>query len=770
MTLPTTLLHFLLLLLPFLLTFNLSYALTKDGVLLLSFKYAVLSDPNYVLSNWNYNDTTPCSWNGVVCSPILTSTNTTPRVTSLSLPNSHLIGSIPFDLGLIENLQVLDLSNNSLNGSLPSSFCQPSSQLRLLNLSSNLITGEVPETITQLRFLEILNLSDNSLVGKVPDNLSNLQNLTVVSLRNNYLSGFLPNGFRKLQVLDLSFNLLNGTLPLNFGGDSISYLNISYNRFSGKISPDFAARIPVNATVDFSFNNLTGEIPREIVFLNQEENRFSGNVGLCGEPTKKPCPIPSSPTSSPAIAAIPKTFDDDDDSMSPNGSYEQKQQNGGLRSGTVIGIVVGDIVGIGVLAMIFVYLYKRKKEENAIKNEVEVEHSSSVKSSSSTTSETRRFTRWSCLRKRTEEESSSDATLSSDSDVEAAKHVQNYQKGHEDQKQIQNKTGTLVTMDGEKELEVETLLKASAYILGATGSSIMYKAVLEDGTSLAVRRIGESGVERFKDFENQVKVVAKLVHPNLVRIRGFYWGHDEKLIIYDFVPNGCLANVRYRKVGSSPSHLAWEARLKIAKGVARGLAYLHEKKHVHGNLKPSNILLCNDMEPKIGDFGLEKIVTGDTSYKAGGSARIFGSKRSTASRDSFQDMTFGPSPSPSPSSIGGVSPYNAPESLRSLKPHPKWDVYSFGVIFLELLTGKVVILDDMGQGPGLLVEDKSRALRMADVAIRGEMEGKEEGLLACFKLGYCCVSNVPQKRPLMKEVLQVLDKIPLSSYSSSSYY
>lgn len=98
---------------------------------------------------------------------------------------------------------------------------------------------------------------------------------------------------------------------------------------------------------------------------------------------------------------------------------------------------------------------------------------------------------------------------------------------------------------GEKQLELETLLKASAYILGATGSSIMYKAVLEDGTTLAVRRIGESSVERFKDFENQVRLISKLVHPNLVRIRGFYWGTDEKLIIYDFVPNGSLANARY---------------------------------------------------------------------------------------------------------------------------------------------------------------------------------------------------------------------------------
>lgn len=220
------------------------------------------------------------------------------------------------------------------------------------------------------------------------------------------------------------------------------------------------------------------------------------------------------------------------------------------------------------------------------------------------------------------------------------------------------------------------------------------------------------------------------------------------------------------KPGSSPCHLPWEARLKIAKGVARGLAYLHEKKHVHGNLKPSNVLLGSDMEPKIGDFGLERIVTGDTSYK-GGSFRNFGSKRSTASRDSFQDFTAGPSPSPSPSSLG-VSPYHAPESLRSLKPNPKWDVYSFGVILLELLTGKVVILDESGQIPGL--DDKNRAFKMADVAIRADVEGKEDALLACFKLGYGCASPTPQKRPSMKEALQVLEKFPSSTSSSSYYY
>ncbi|CBI33770.3 unnamed protein product, partial [Vitis vinifera] len=540
-----------------------------------------------------------------------------------------------------------------------------------------------------------LSLSNFQLLGSIPDDLGMIEHLRNLDLSNNAFNGSLPLSLfnaSELQVMDLSNNLISGELPEVDGGlASLQLLNLSDNALAGRI-PDYL------------------KIPEANVLYNQQTKSFSGNTGLCGKPLKAP--------------SMPKTIDSTPVTSPGTTNGSRKQDENGLRPATIVGIVLGDIVGVGILAVIFLY---------------------DIWSSSSSSSETRGVTAWSCLPKRGDEEDSTETTGSD---------------GEEEQ------TMQTVTVDGEKELELETLLKASAYILGATGSSIMYKAVLEDGTTLAVRRIGESGVERFRDFENQVKVIAKLVHPNLVRIRGFYWGVDEKLVIYDFVPNGSLASARYRKVGSSPCHMPWEVRLKVAKGAARGLTYLHDKKHVHGNLKPSNILLGIDMEPKIGDFGLERLVSGETSYKAGGSARNFGSKRSTASRDSFQDMPVGPSPSPSPSSLG-VSPYHAPESLRSLKPNPKWDVFSFGVILLELLTGKVIVSDDLGLG--LASEDKGRVLRMADAAIRADLEGKEDALLACFKLGFSCVSPAPQKRPSMKEAVQVLEKIPSSS-SSSSYY
>ncbi|CAH2076271.1 unnamed protein product [Thlaspi arvense] len=574
---------------------------------------SVLVDPLFLLHSWNYNHETPCSWRGVSC-------NNDSQVVTLSLPNSQLLGSIPSDLGSLKTLQSLDLSNNSFNGPLPVSFFN-ATELRLLDLSSNMISGEVPAAIGDLHSLLTLNLSDNALAGKLPANLVTLRNLTVVSLDNNYFSGQIPGGWRAVQFLDLSSNLINGSLPPDFGGECIRYLNVSFNQISGEIPPEIGAKFPRNATIDLSFNNLTGSIPNSPVFLNQESNFVSGNPGLCGDPTRNPCPITSSPsivsdadapTSTPAIAAIPNTIGSTP-VTDPTTQQSNPNPRTGLRPGVIIGIVLGDIAGISILAVIFLYIYRCKKNmsvDNNINNKQRKETADTItlspsSSSSSSPDESRRFAKWSCLRKDPE------TTPSDEEEDEETGYNGDQRSGDNGE----NKQGTLVTVDGEKEMEIETLLKASAYILGATGSSIMYKAVLEDGAVFAVRRLGENG----------------------------------------------------------------------------------------------------------------------------------------------------PTPSPSPSSVGPLSPYCAPETFRSLKPSPKWDVFGFGVILLELLTGKIVSAEEIGLGNGLTVEEGHRALRMADVVIRGELEGKEDFLLSCFKLGFSCASPVPQKRPTMKESLAVLERFPHNS-------
>lgn len=166
-----------------------------------------------------------------------------------------------------------------------------------------------------------------------------------------------------------------------------------------------------------------------------------------------------------------------------------------------------------------------------------------------------------------------------------------------------------------------------------------------------------------------------------------------------------------------------------------------------------------DLEPIISDFGLDRLILGNNSYKASNSDRHFGSQRSTTTT---QDHPITATHyARSSSSVTNISPYQAPESVENLKPNPKWDVYSFGIVLLELLTGRVFSDTELSQWTaGSMLEDKNRVLRLGDVALRADVEAKEDAILACFKLGFSCASFVPQKRPSMKEALQVLEKIP----------
>ncbi|MFQ6662070.1 hypothetical protein Gotur_030006, partial [Gossypium turneri] len=221
---------------------------------------------------------------------------------------------------------------------------------------------------------------------------------------------------------------------------------------------------------------------------------FFGIPLLCGEVTKHDCLVPSSPTSPPAIVVIPKTMESDILESSPRG---KKLGQNKLKPGIIIGIIVKDIVGIGFVIMVFLLAYKlkrKKRVEATMKKKAKI-----AKDNWSITSlslESRGFTRWSSLSKRGEYEEKSDT-----------REDQSESKSRDNQRQKENeheKKGILVIVDGEKQLELNMLLKTSTFILGATGSSKMYKKMLEDRTCLAVRMICKNNVDQFRDFENQV--------------------------------------------------------------------------------------------------------------------------------------------------------------------------------------------------------------------------------------------------------------------------
>jgi serine/threonine protein kinase len=230
------------------------------------------------------------------------------------------------------------------------------------------------------------------------------------------------------------------------------------------------------------------------------------------------------------------------------------------------------------------------------------------------------------------------------------------------------------------------------------------------------------------------------------------------------------------KPGSSPVNLGWSARLRIARGVARGLAFLHDKKWVHGNVKPSNVLLDADMEPLLADLGIDRLVRSgraDGNHRPATSA-WFGNKRSAKS---LPDLSPPPGPgAPSASPLAGGAPsetathYRAPEAAaasRSTKPSAKWDVYSFGVLLLELVAGRALTSLELCQCGA--AAEKAQALRVTDPALREEMEGREEAVASCLRLGAACCAVAPSKRPSMRDALQAIERIPaLASAATAS--
>ena len=208
--------------------------------------------------------------------------------------------------------------------------------------------------------------------------------------------------------------------------------------------------------------------------------------------------------------------------------------------------------------------------------------------------------------------------------------------------------------------------------------------------------------------------------------------------------------------------LPWPVRLKIIKGIAKGLVYLHEfspKKYVHGDLKPNNVLLGHNMEPHISDFGLGRLAS-----IAGGSPTLQ-SNRVAAEKPQERQKSL--SSDVLASNMMGNG-YQAPEALKVVKPSQKWDVYSYGVILLEMITGRLPIIQvgnsemDLVQWIQLCIEEKKPFADVLDPYL-AEDAGKEEEIIAVLKIAMACIHSSPEKRPTMRHVLDALDRLSISS-------
>ncbi|KAM0002877.1 putative protein kinase RLK-Pelle-LRR-III family [Helianthus debilis subsp. tardiflorus] len=551
------------------------------------------------------------------------------------------------------------------------------SKLVLENMN---LTGTLNSTtLIQLDQIRVLSLKQNSISGQIPQ-LSGLQNLKSLYLSYNNFSGEFPASLttlHRLKTIVLSGNHLSGVIPdsiLNVKRLYVLYLDD--NRFTGKVPP-------LNQTglryLNLSNNQLSGKIPATSVLVRFNSTSFSGNSDLCGNAFNIPCGLAPSP----ATAA----------------PYRRSHRHRRIRNTVIIAGCVGGVLLLCILiALLLSIMCCKKSQQKSTEFRVKGEKVAAVSDGGGGGGGG----------------GGGESGFTSEGDDSCV-------------------VGKLVFFEGGEGVEtgynLEDLLKASAETLGRGTLGSTYKAVMESGFIVSVKRLKDARYPSVEEFRRHVDVIGRLRHPNVVPLRAYFQAKEERLLVYDYFPNGSLFSLIH---GSRPSSggkpLHWTSCLKIAEDLATGLLYIHQNPGLtHGNLKSSNVLLGSDFESCLTDYGLTPFTNPDFPEE------------------------------PSATSLF----YRAPECRDPRKPVTQQaDVYSFGVLLLELLTGKTpfqdLVLEHGSDIPKWVKAVREEETESGDEPTSSGNEASEEKLAALLNITMVCVSLVPENRPVMKEVLRMI--------------
>ncbi|XP_048235064.1 probable leucine-rich repeat receptor-like serine/threonine-protein kinase At3g14840 isoform X7 [Ricinus communis] len=779
------------------------------------------TDPAQELTGIENNVTCDCSYsNGTIC-----------HVITIVLKSQNLQGTLPTDLGKLQFLQLIDLTRNYLNGTIPPEW--GSMQLRYISLLGNRLSGPIPRELGNITTLLELVIEFNQFSGELPQELGNLgsiRRLRISDLSNGTETPFPAlSSMKNLKTLDLSFNKLTGGIPSDFSNiQKADYIYLTGNRLNGTV-PDWILQKGNN--IDLSYNNFIDQSTcqqRSINLFGSSSMENATEIVSCLRSHRCPKNFYSFHINCGGKEAVinRNTYEEDVDSGGPSRFYQSRTNwafsstghfldddrptdsytwtnTTKLSSGisalytdarlsplslTYYGFCMGNgnyTVDLHFAEIIFtadntysslgrrmfdIYIQGKLvgKDFNIADDAGGVGKAIIKKFTAIVTNHTLeiRFywdgkgTTGIPLRgiygplisaisvtpnfEPPSENSSSSVSTGTVAGIVIVVVVVVFlvlgvlwwkgclgQKDTVDQalKGLDLQTGSFTL----KQIKAATHNFNLDNKIGEGGFGSVYKGLLSDGTIIAVKQLSSKSKQGNREFVNEIGMISALQHPHLVKLYGCCIEENQLLLVYEYMENNSLARALFGPE-ECQLDLDWPTRHKICVGIARGLAFLHEEsrlKIVHRDIKATNVLLDKNLNPKISDFGLAKLDEEENTHI---STRVAG--------------TFG---------------YMAPEYAMRGHLTDKADVYSFGIVALEIVSGRsntsyrlnlkencVYLLDW-----ALVLKEKGSLLELVDPRM-GTNYNKAE-VMTVINVALQCASVSPGVRPAMSSVVSMLE-------------
>ncbi|KAI5062758.1 hypothetical protein GOP47_0023297 [Adiantum capillus-veneris] len=658
-------------------------------------------NPN-ALSSWNTSiNGSPClGWTGVTCARDNSS------VIQLRLLRLNFTGrTISSSIGDLSNLQSLVLAGNSLTGRIPPEINKLPS-LQHLDLSNNALTGELPLLWNNLTKLVNLTLAKNKINGSIPAGLIDATSLVRIRLENNELKGSIPaaifdNNLPRLRYFAVEFNNISGLIPQEIGRSiGLRSFYAANNNLAGLI-PESIGSLPNLSHFEVNNNGLTGPLPESIINLTASLLTFNVSYNNL-------------------IGQIPASF-----------AAKFNDSSAFMGNPSLCGSPLSDVCSTPSLLPPPPPLFPDRNRDPPNRD---FRYPSHRQKSSQQTAKIIGGVMGGILgvflliflfivisRKLNEKKVSKGSAGQGENwfspDIQANRRKGMYEVFS---RSFQYSYEEIVSNAGYFD---------TAHVVGKGRFATVYRSHLPDGTHIAVKVFKFANLAA--TFEKELELLASIKHRNVLSIKGFYANPVEKAIFYEYMPTGSLYELLHGQTDANAAQDVlpdWPTRHRIALGVAQALVFLHRGcgyKILHRDLKSTNILLDMDLNPKVSDHGLVHLVAGRQI-----------------------DVVETPG-------------YTAPEVLTSKKYSEKADIYSYGVVLLELITGKKAVS---------YVRERAMTLTNWVVRLHKERRGREvmdalvlktcplpEYLDRCLDLAVLCIDTDPNSRPTVAEIVSIVE-------------